>query len=286
MIESLGLDAGALRNVPHKELYKICYEGLRQRSKVGHEGLTEEQCSYITEPLVSAFDSACDPTMGATAATAISAMYLGSELIVASMYSKLSNYLVSIAGNDPNCPVTKQDLAFFLLHIDMDVDHAEKMRQIVVSLASDERTRLQMASAADTIMSARLEFCDRFVEASFPPTGHGGEDSAKLYNKQSQNWVRKGATCLSDFTGRPVVFEACSPFVEGAHVLDVGCGEGYGARKLVEMGAKRIIGFDISGEMIERAKTNPNKSNREFYETCDADKIVHKLEKGELVLIL
>ena len=128
MIESLGLDSELLRNVPHKELYMQCYQGLRQLSDTEYDGLTEEQCLYITQPLVSAFEAACDPNKGATAATAIAAMYLGSELIVADMYSKLSNYLVTFADRMPNSPITRQDLAFFLLHIDIDVDHEYVMR--------------------------------------------------------------------------------------------------------------------------------------------------------------
>ena len=153
------------------------------------------------------------------------------------------------------------------------------MRAIVVDLAATEKKRLRIAEAVDTVLQARVEFFDRFVEAIFPPTGHSGEDSAKLYNKQSNTWVRKGATCLSDFTGRPVVFDMCSPFVRGAHVLDVGCGEGYGARKLVEMGAKRIVGLDVSSAMIEKANANPSKSAFETYITSDADKIVETFNK-------
>merc|ERR1740124_1556 len=284
MIKSLGLDAELLCNVPHTELYMQCYQGLRKLCDTEHDGLTEEQCQYIAQPLVSAFEAACHPDKGATAATAISAMYLGSELIVAEMYSKLSNYLVTFADKMPNSPITRQDLAFFILHIDMDVDHADKMRKIVVSLATDEVTRLRMALVVDAAFKAREEFCDRFVEAAFPPTGHGGEASAKLYNKQSHNWVRKGATCLSDFTGRPIVFELCQPFVPGAFVLDVGCGEGYGARRLVEIGAKKILGLDVSAEMIERAKANPMKSRNETYETCDAETILQKLNEKPTTL--
>ena len=282
MIELLGLDADRLRNVPHRELYVRCYEGLRRISG-SNTSFTEEQCGFIAEPLVNAFAAACDPSLGATAATAIASMYLGSELIVSKMYGKLSNYVTAIAkeDNEESPLITEDDLAFFLLHIHMDVDHADKMRAIVVDLASDEATRLRITAAVHAILEARKIVWDRFLETVVPPTGHGGEDSAKLYNKQSKNWVRNGATCLSDFTGRPIVFEACAPWVIGAHVLDVGCGEGYGARRLVAMGAKSVLGLDISGEMIERAKANPQKSDKETYEACDAEKVVETLFKDK-----
>ena len=46
----------------------------------------------------------------------------------------------------------------------------------------------------------------------------------------------------------------CAPHSQGARILDVGCGEGYCARKLADMGAKFIVGTDISKEMISQAK--------------------------------
>jgi len=282
MIKELGLDATQLQGVNHKDLYVTCCDNLRQLNRIfkgGSSRLTEEQRRHIASPLVSAFEDACDINKGATAATAIAAMYFGSELIVAKMYTKLSAFLLALAKEDKGCPVSKQHLAFFLLHIDMDVDHADKMREIVVSLASDKITRLEMTSVVDAILSARVKFFDRFVEAVFPPTGHGGVDSAKLYNQQSQNWVRKEASCLSDFTECPIVFDFCSPFVRGAHVLDVGCGEGHGARKLVAMGATRVVGLDVNREMIRRANANPSKSSCETYEICDACDIVEKFNQ-------
>eukprot|EP00957_Ditylum_brightwellii_P199715 15224408-Ditylum_brightwellii.AAC.1 len=43
------------------------------------------------------------------------------------------------------------------------------------------------------------------------------------------------------------------------------------------MGAKRIVGLDVSEEMIERAKANPMKSSCETYMACDAERIMEKL---------
>jgi len=77
--------------------------------------------------------------------------------------------------------------------------------------------------------------------------------SRKMYNKQASNWVRTKPRCLSDFTGRPVVFSMLEPHVAGATILDVGCGEGYCARKVIEMGAEKVMGSDISAEMIKSA---------------------------------
>jgi SAM-dependent methyltransferase len=40
----------------------------------------------------------------------------------------------------------------------------------------------------------------------------------------------------------------------GSRVLDLGCGEGYVARQLVQAGAASVVGIDISSHMIERAR--------------------------------
>lgn len=77
--------------------------------------------------------------------------------------------------------------------------------------------------------------------------------SRTMYNKQASNWSRTEPRCLSDFTGRPVVFSMLEPHIVGAKVLDVGCGEGYCARKVEDMGAAFIVGSDISEEMVKCA---------------------------------
>jgi len=99
------------------------------------------------------------------------------------------------------------------------------------------------------------------------------QSTSTLYDKQSSAWVRQKPTCLSDFTGRPVVFDMCRPHVTNALVLDVGCGEGFCARKLVELGANRVIGVDISEEMIKKAIENPMTTSSEYYLHGDATKV-------------
>jgi SAM-dependent methyltransferase len=98
----------------------------------------------------------------------------------------------------------------------------------------------------------------------------GETKSRKMYNKQASNWVRTEPSCLSDFTGRPVVFSMLEDVLKGGDdkvVLDVGCGEGYCARKVVEMGAARVVGSDISKEMITCALDVSNGDDRfKYYE--------------------
>jgi SAM-dependent methyltransferase len=78
--------------------------------------------------------------------------------------------------------------------------------------------------------------------------------SHELYDATASRWVRREPTSLSDFTGRPRTLELCEP-VAGRRVLDLGCGEGYCARRLMQMGAAEVLGIDSSSQMIEAARS-------------------------------
>lgn len=79
-------------------------------------------------------------------------------------------------------------------------------------------------------------------------------DIEKLYDAAAERWVRRSPESLSDFTARPIVFDRLRSICEGTRVVDLGCGEGYCARALAEMGAAHIFGLDTSSEMIGRAQ--------------------------------
>eukprot|EP00566_Odontella_aurita_P020921 CAMPEP_0113572204 /NCGR_PEP_ID=MMETSP0015_2-20120614/25968_1 /TAXON_ID=2838 /ORGANISM="Odontella" /LENGTH=359 /DNA_ID=CAMNT_0000475217 /DNA_START=84 /DNA_END=1160 /DNA_ORIENTATION=- /assembly_acc=CAM_ASM_000160 len=108
----------------------------------------------------------------------------------------------------------------------------------------------------------------------------GQETSRKMYDAQSTRWVRTEPRCLSDFTGRPVVFSLLEPHVSGGgatSVLDVGCGEGYCARKVVEMGASRVVGVDISEGMVESARAVSDGDDRFRYYAASCSDLVKTL---------
>ena len=52
----------------------------------------------------------------------------------------------------------------------------------------------------------------------------------------------------------------CNP-VAGATVLDVGCGPGHYGIALAQAGARRVVGIDISGEMVKLAGTKARRAN-------------------------
>ena len=97
-----------------------------------------------------------------------------------------------------------------------------------------------------------------------------GKSIESLYDQQASHWSRDTPTLLSDFTARPRVIDALGA-LDGARVLDLGCGEGYMARRLHEQGASFIQGYDLSAEMIRlacRAITEATRATLQF-ETAD-----------------
>ena len=91
-----------------------------------------------------------------------------------------------------------------------------------------------------------------------PPT------TAQIYDASAEQWRRTAPVLLSDYTARPFILDWCAPLA-GARVLDLGCGEGYVARQLVERGAARVHGVDVSPEMIARARQGGDADGRLSY---------------------
>ena len=52
----------------------------------------------------------------------------------------------------------------------------------------------------------------------------------------------------------PNVERLVGPYIKGARVLELACGSGFFTRRLLDWGAARIVGVDISGEMIKSAE--------------------------------
>lgn len=107
--------------------------------------------------------------------------------------------------------------------------------------------------------------------------------SRTMYNKQATNWVRTKPSCLSDFTGRPVVFGMLAEDLSDKDkllVLDVGCGEGYCARKVVELGAGKVVGCDISEEMVNSAKQTSEGDDRFKFYASDVGNLILGLKEN------
>ncbi|MBM3598251.1 MAG: class I SAM-dependent methyltransferase [Alphaproteobacteria bacterium] len=69
-----------------------------------------------------------------------------------------------------------------------------------------------------------------------------------------------GLACAPEW---PAV-RALLPDMRGSHVVDLGCGFGWFARWAREQGAARILGLDLSRNMIDRAKADTSDANIEY----------------------
>jgi cyclopropane fatty-acyl-phospholipid synthase-like methyltransferase len=86
-----------------------------------------------------------------------------------------------------------------------------------------------------------------------------------------------------------IALEMLKPYLKGLTVLDVGCASGRFANLLLEAGAARVTGVDISEDIIkianERRLAGPNKDRLEFF-AADLAKPGLNLPKVDLVTSL
>jgi SAM-dependent methyltransferase len=60
------------------------------------------------------------------------------------------------------------------------------------------------------------------------------------------------------------LYELAVPFLRGKHVLDAGCGTGYGCAHLVSRGALSVTGIDLSPKAINYSRTNFDGPNLNY----------------------
>ena len=100
----------------------------------------------------------------------------------------------------------------------------------------------------------------------------------KGYQSMREN---KGYTA-NDLIEKPQLFQLIGD-VSGKSVLDLGCGTGSNSKKLIELGAKKVLGIDLSSNMIELAKKENNLFNVN-YKVMSMNEIDKLDEKYDLVI--
>ncbi|TMC11446.1 MAG: class I SAM-dependent methyltransferase [Chloroflexi bacterium] len=98
------------------------------------------------------------------------------------------------------------------------------------------------------------------------------EDVREAWSRIAPLWsryVRSGRDVHRDLLHGPALLEACGD-VNGLRALDIGCGEGWAGREVASRGAS-VVGLDISGEMIEEARSHPFQADQQIdYRVMDA----------------
>ncbi len=89
-------------------------------------------------------------------------------------------------------------------------------------------------------------------------------------NNNKENMKFSGERFVPGNSGRRVEadhverYRFLEPYVKDKKVLDIACGVGYGSRLIMEAGASRYIGVDISEESVQYAKQQFRSENVSF----------------------
>lgn len=104
------------------------------------------------------------------------------------------------------------------------------------------------------------------------------------YNQIARQYADAKGRLSAQFSIYPTFAKAVGR-IDGLEALDLACGEGYTSRILAEQGAKRVVGVDISEEMIYLARQRERKLKQGIeYHVFDASHLeVRNLGKFDLV---
>ncbi|WP_321416544.1 class I SAM-dependent methyltransferase [uncultured Methanomethylovorans sp.] len=91
--------------------------------------------------------------------------------------------------------------------------------------------------------------------------------------------LRENIDSANNLVEKPAIFSMIGD-VKGRSIIDLGCGYGENCKTFSDMGAKRIVGVDISVKMLEVARNENFASNIEYYNICmeDVDSIRFKYD--------
>lgn len=79
------------------------------------------------------------------------------------------------------------------------------------------------------------------------------KEAEKQWDSRAQFWNERSMNMWDNGSRKDIIPFVEKHFKKGDKVYDIGCGDGYGSYKLHQAGFD-VVGMDISGEMINRAK--------------------------------
>lgn len=261
-LESNGISRKSVMGVPHWILFREMVDTLEQRIKCSYR-------SFIPESIVSIKKKLRDELAEDGKCGLLAWLYFGSELIVPKLYELL------LQGLQNSCEFSNQDVRFLILHIGMDHDHADKLREIVVDTCNTMEERICIVRNTERVLTARVKFYELLRDqCDFRESGSSMKD---YYNEQALACSSFVPESLCDRTCNPTLFDMCVQHTKGSTIIDVGCGEGYVGRHLKSMGAKKLIGVDVSDKMVDLAQNSRLKTPEEHYIVGDAVELRHTL---------
>ncbi len=188
----LGIPRESVENIPHRQLFLELIKTIEAKVK----------CSYIDfipDDLSGEMVKAQKECVAKGKIGLLASLYFGSELIVPSIYSAL------LVGLRLCLNLSREESRFLLLHVSMDGDHADNIRDIIVSHCKTAEDRIEFVKCTELIINARVSFYDKLGSLQNLQNVH--DQASRLYDKQASKWSRDKPRCLSDFTGRPVIYD-------------------------------------------------------------------------------
>ncbi|MDM5360384.1 class I SAM-dependent methyltransferase [Peribacillus sp. ACCC06369] len=86
-------------------------------------------------------------------------------------------------------------------------------------------------------------------------------DNQIFFNEYAS--LRESGVTYNDFVEQPSIKSTISN-LKGKSILDLGCGTGHFSRYCIENGASKVLGVDISRNMIEQAKKDNNHEKIDY----------------------
>lgn len=249
--EKMGIKRESVAGIPHRQLFMELVELLESKLARSYSKFIP---NYICEKLTHAIEASIKH--GKLGLLAI--LYFGSELIVPQIYTSI------LAGLRLSMDLTNEEAKFLILHIDMDKDHANALREIIVANCRTKAERLVLRKCTFLLLEARVSFYDSLLKYA--------SDMSAVFAVQGTDH-----RCFTDVKSRSNVVNMCKDHIRGSTVLDVGCGGGYICRELLALGATKTVGIDISSFMINAANAHPEKSSTEYYVVGDAAQLKQTL---------
>ncbi|KAK1737226.1 methyltransferase domain-containing protein [Skeletonema marinoi] len=229
--EKMGIKRESIEGIPHRQLFIELVELLETK-------LARSYSKFIPDYICEKLTHAIEESMKHGKLGLLAILYFGSELIVPQIYSYILDGLRLSMG------LTNEEAKFFILHIDMDKDHADSLREIIIANCRTKAERLVLVKCTRLLLEARVSFYDSVLK-------YGSEMSEPVFDVHATD-----QRCFSDIASRSNILHMCRDHIKGATVLDVGCGTGHLSRELLNRGATKTVGVDISSDMIEAANTN------------------------------
>ncbi|WP_052256530.1 bifunctional 2-polyprenyl-6-hydroxyphenol methylase/3-demethylubiquinol 3-O-methyltransferase UbiG [Salinicoccus sp. YB14-2] len=94
--------------------------------------------------------------------------------------------------------------------------------------------------------------------------------------------LRDSGISYNDFVEQPAI-KSLMPAIKGEYILDLGCGTGHFAKYCIDKGASKVIGVDISKNMIHRAMKD-NEHNKIEYICMPIEELELPGQKFDLII--